>query len=120
MSGDRRITFSGPIEDSVSELAASEAAIVPVISGSGTRLKIIEAWAAALPVISTTLGAEGLPCTPEQEILIADDPAAFGDAIVELLRSPELRSRLGCAGRRLYERQLTWEAAWPVLSALGL
>jgi glycosyltransferase involved in cell wall biosynthesis len=117
---DERITFSGPVDDAVRELAAAEAAIVPVISGSGTRLKIVEAWAAGLPVVSTTLGAEGLPCTPGVDILLADDPAKFADVIVKLLRSDELRTHLGFGGRRLYERRLTWDAAWSELTALGL
>ena len=59
--GDPRIEVVGPVQDAVCELARSRVAVVPLLSGSGTRLKILEAWAAGLPVVSTTLGAEGLP-----------------------------------------------------------
>ena len=59
--GDGRIEVAGSVADAVSELARSRVAVVPLLTGSGTRLKILEAWAAGLPVVSTTLGAEGLP-----------------------------------------------------------
>ncbi|MEO8368962.1 MAG: glycosyltransferase, partial [Candidatus Solibacter sp.] len=58
--GDPRIQVVGAVEDAVCELARSRVAVVPLLTGSGTRLKILEAWAAGLPVVSTTLGAEGL------------------------------------------------------------
>ena len=59
-AGDPRIEVAGPVEDAVRELAA-RVAVVPLLAGSGTRFKILEAWAAGLPVVSTTIGAEGLP-----------------------------------------------------------
>ena len=59
--GDPRIQVVGPVEDAVMELARSRVAIVPLLTGSGTRLKVLEAWAAGLPVVSTSIGAEGLP-----------------------------------------------------------
>src|SRR5207249_5012557 len=60
-SGDSRIQVVGPVENAIRELARARAAVVPLLTGSGTRLKILEAWAAGLPVVSTTVGAEGLP-----------------------------------------------------------
>ena len=59
VAGDQRIDLIGPVEDAVAEIARSKVAVVPLLSGSGTRFKILEAWAAARPVVSTTLGAEG-------------------------------------------------------------
>ncbi|MBI3681710.1 MAG: glycosyltransferase [Acidobacteria bacterium] len=115
VSQDPRIALTGPVENAVAELASAEIAIVPVLAGSGTRVKILEAWAASLPVVSTTLGAEGLDALPGEHILLADRPADFAASISELLGAPERRSRLGSAGRILLERRYTWEAAWGCL-----
>ncbi len=114
---DPRIECTGAVEDAVAELARAKVAVVPLRAGSGTRLKIIEAWAACRPVVSTSLGAEGLPATHGQNIMIEDDAAAFAEAVSSLLESPSLRRALGEAGRRLYEREFTWQAAWTKLAA---
>ena len=60
------------MDDAVAELARCRVAVVPLLAGSGTRLKILEAWAAGLPVVSTTIGAEGLPARDGEHLLIAD------------------------------------------------
>jgi len=62
----------------------------------------------AKAVVSTTIGAEGLPLTPGQDYLSADDPAAFADAVVALLRDPVRRRAIGAAGRRLVEARYSW------------
>ena len=111
-SGDPRIQVSGPMDDAVRELARSRAAVVPVLAGSGTRFKILEAWAAGIPVVSTRVGAEGLPVRDGENILLADTGIAFAETVSRLLASPELRMRLGVAGRQLLEREFTWETAW--------
>ena len=84
-SGDSRIEVSGEVEDAVRELAKAEVAVVPLLAGSGTRLKILEAWAAGTPVVSTTIGAEGLPVRDGQHLLLADGACAVrrrgGEAI---------------------------------------
>jgi glycosyltransferase involved in cell wall biosynthesis len=111
-SGDPRIQVSGPVEDAVGELARARAAVVPVLAGSGTRFKILEAWAAGIPVVSTRAGAEGLPARDGENILLADTGPAFAEAVSRLLASPGLRERIGTAGRRSQEREFTWERAW--------
>jgi glycosyltransferase involved in cell wall biosynthesis len=82
---------------------------VPLRSGGGSRLKILEAAASAVPVISTRVGAEGLDLIPGREILIADTPADFADATLRLLREPDLRRRLGAAAREKVEARYGWE-----------
>lgn len=109
--GDPRIERTGPVKDAMRYIAGARVAVVPLLSGSGTRLKIIEAWAARTPVVSTTLGAEGLPARHEENILLADTARDFAAAVSRLLGSPDERERIGQAGRSLYERGLTWEAA---------
>lgn len=109
---DARIEVRGPVPDAIPELARAQVAVVPLLAGSGTRLKILEAWAAGLPVVSTTLGAEGLPAEHGRNLLLADSPSDFADAVSRLLASAPLREDIGCAGRRLVEDQFTWEKVW--------
>lgn len=118
VAADPRIELTGPVADAVSELARAKAAIVPVLAGSGTRVKIIEAWAAGVPVVSTTLGAEGLRARAGEHLLLADDAQGFQDAVSSLLSSPALSKRIGGAGRQLFECEFTWEAAWKCLQFL--
>jgi glycosyltransferase involved in cell wall biosynthesis len=89
--------------------------VVPLLSGSGTRFKILEAWAAGRAVVSTTLGAEGLGAVEGEHPLLADDADTFVAAIGRLLNDEELRARLGGAGRDLYLDRFTWPAAWRAL-----
>jgi glycosyltransferase involved in cell wall biosynthesis len=110
--GDPRIEVTGPVEDAVAELARCRVAVVPLLAGSGTRLKILEAWAAGLPVVSTTLGAEGLGARDGEHLLLADDPASFARAALRLLTCTQLRTKLATAGRLLLEKEFTWVAAW--------
>jgi polysaccharide biosynthesis protein PslH len=119
VAGDNRIVFTGPIDDAVATLAEAKVCVVPLLSGSGTRFKILEAWAAGRAVVSTSLGAEGLGAQHETHLLIADDAAAFGDAVVQLLNDPILRKRLGYAGREQYLDRFTWPAAWKALASEG-
>ncbi len=117
---DPRIDVTGPVPDAIPELARARLAIAPILAGSGTRLKIVEAWAAARPVVSTVLGAEGLPAIPDRNVLLADTPTEFADAVTKLLQSLDLRVALGTAGRAVYERELTWNFAWNCLDRAGL
>jgi glycosyltransferase involved in cell wall biosynthesis len=115
-SGDPQIELLGEIDDAVVELARARVAVVPLLAGSGTRLKILEAWAAGVPVVSTTLGAEGLPVRDGEHLLIADDAQSFAAAVSRLLACSDLRKQVGTAGRLLLEREFTWEQAWKMLT----
>jgi glycosyltransferase involved in cell wall biosynthesis len=110
--GDSRIEITGEVEDAVRELAKSKVAVVPLLAGSGTRLKILEAWAAGTPVVSTTIGAEGLPVRDGQHLLLADGASQLAGAVERLLACSDLRERLAAAGRLLLEKEFTWEKAW--------
>jgi len=111
-SEDTRIEVIGGVQDAVRELARAKVAVVPVLAGSGTRLKILEAWAARVPVVSTTLGAEGLPVRDGEHLLLADGAADFAEAVSRLLSNTDLRRKVGWAGRLLLEREFIWETAW--------
>jgi glycosyltransferase involved in cell wall biosynthesis len=112
ISGDKRISAVGPVSDAVAELRRAKICVVPLLSGSGTRFKILEAWAAARAVVSTSMGAEGLGACHGEHLLIADDPAAFASQINQLLSDAALRRRLGDAGRAWYLKNFTWPVAW--------
>jgi glycosyltransferase involved in cell wall biosynthesis len=115
INGDRRVDVTGPMDDAIAMLASAKIAVVPLLAGSGTRFKILEAWAACTPVISTHLGAEGLPYTAGEHLLICDDPSEFAEAVAFLLEAPEARAQLAEAGRRMYETHYTWNVAWDSL-----
>ena len=85
-AGDARIEVTGPVPDAVPEIARAKVAVVPLLAGSGTRLKILEAWAAGVAVVSTSVGAEGLDARDGEHLLLADDAASFADAVDRLLR----------------------------------
>src|SRR5262249_49175732 len=114
-AGDPHIEVVGTVLNAVSELARARMAVVPLRTGSGTRLKILEAWAAGLPVVSTTIGAEGLGARDGEHLLLADCALAFADAVTRLLTCPDLSRSLGAAGRLLVEKEFTWETAWKSL-----
>jgi len=117
---DPRIELRGPVEDAIGAIAAARVVVVPLLAGSGTRVKILEAWAAARAVVSTSLGAEGLPGRDGEHLLLADTPKAFAGAVSSLLESAQTRRRLGEAGRALYEKHFTWETAWAILERIGI
>jgi glycosyltransferase involved in cell wall biosynthesis len=86
------------------------AAIVPLRTGGGTRLKILEAMAAGVPVISTALGAEGLAVSPGEDVLIADSLESWIAALESLSDNEANWTRLATAGRRLVESRYDWQA----------
>jgi sugar transferase (PEP-CTERM/EpsH1 system associated) len=104
------ITITGRVDDIRPHVAEGSVYVVPLRIGGGTRLKIFEAMAMGRAVVSTTIGAEGLPVTSGENVLIADDPRAFADAVVRLLRDVELRRRLEAAARRLVLEHYDWSA----------
>ncbi len=106
-----RVEVVGFVHDLRSHLASAAALVVPLRLGGGTRLKIIEGMAMARPIVSTSLGAEGIDATPERDILIADDPARFAASVIRLLDDPLLGARLGRAARELAVERYSWSAA---------
>jgi glycosyltransferase involved in cell wall biosynthesis len=103
-----RVILTGTVDDVRPHLDRCEVLVVPLRSGGGTRIKIFEAMAQGVPVVSTTIGAEGLPMPDGEAILIADDPAGFARAVVELLQSPGLREQISKIARELLVRNHSW------------
>jgi sugar transferase (PEP-CTERM/EpsH1 system associated) len=102
------VQVTGRVDDIRPYLADALAVVVPLRSGGGTRLKILEAMAMARPVVSTTLGAEGLEVTHGHDILIADRPEQFVESVLALASSRNLASRIGQAGRELAVARYDW------------
>jgi glycosyltransferase involved in cell wall biosynthesis len=119
-SGDDRIRVVGPVEDAVAEIARGKVAVVPLLSGSGTRFKILEAWAAVRAVVSTPIGAAGLGGLDGEHLLIAEGAEEFAGAVLRLLKDAPLRAKLGHAGRALYVDRFTWPVAWERLRSAGI
>ena len=104
------VAVTGRVEDVRPEIAAADVYVVPLRIGGGTRLKIFEAMAMGKAVVSTSIGAEGLPVTHREDILLADDPAQFAHAVVSMIRDTDTRRRLEAAARRLVVDHYDWSA----------
>ncbi|HOU24511.1 MAG TPA: glycosyltransferase [Anaerolineae bacterium] len=102
------VIVTGTVPDVAPYYEQSHVAIVPLISGGGTRLKILEALAQGVPVVSTPVGAEGLDLTPDQDLLIANTPESFASRVVQLLNEPALRAALASHGRRTVATRYDW------------
>lgn len=98
---DPKIEFTGTVPDMRPYLSAAAVVVVPLRLGSGTRIKILEACAAGKPVVSTSLGAEGLGLAAEKEIILADDPAQFARSVVALLQDPARRDAIATSARQV-------------------
>jgi glycosyltransferase involved in cell wall biosynthesis len=110
LSLDGSVHFSGYVADVRPLVAGASVCVVPLRQGGGTRLKVLEAMALGTPVVATAKGAEGLDVTPEEHILIADDPAGFAAQVIRLLRDPALHQRLARNARWLVEGRYDWQA----------
>ena len=104
------VEVTGRVDDVRPHIAAGAVYVVPLRIGGGTRLKIFEAMSMSKAVVSTTIGAEGLPVTNGRDIEIADDPARFAEAVVRLMRDPEARRAIESAARRLVVERYDWSA----------
>ena len=102
---DDHVTFTGLLSDVRPAIAQSWLSIVPLRVGAGTRLKIIESMALGTPVVSTSIGAEGLDVVHGENILLADDPKDFAQAVLEILQNPQLRDKLSAAGLKLVKER---------------
>lgn len=106
--GRRDVRLWADVPDVREHLSRAALVIVPLRMGGGTRLKIFEALACAKAVVSTHIGAEGLPVRAGRHLLLAESAVAFADAVVELLEDGPRRARLGTAGRELVAERFSW------------
>jgi len=104
------VEVTGRVDDVRPHIARGSVYIVPLRIGGGTRLKIFEAMSMARAVVSTTIGAEGLPVTAGRDLEIADEPARFAQAVVRLMRDAVARRAIEAAARQLVVDKYDWSA----------
>jgi glycosyltransferase involved in cell wall biosynthesis len=109
--------FTGVVPKITRFLSASDVAIAPLLHGSGTRLKVLEYLSCGLPVVSTSVGIEGLDIKDGVHLLIEDDMDKFSAKVIELLRDEKLRKSLGDSGRELVVKEYDWHEIGKVLSS---
>jgi glycosyltransferase involved in cell wall biosynthesis len=105
-----RIHLTGSVDRLAPWLKSADFAVIPLVDGGGTRMKIVDYFAASLPVISTSKGIEGIPVEPGKHALVLDDWDKIVSAVIELWNDPQEASRLAAAGRAMAD-QLDWGAA---------
>jgi polysaccharide biosynthesis protein PslH len=112
------VHVTGTVDDIRPFAHDSKVYVVPLRIGSGTRLKMLEAMALGKAIVSTALGAEGLPVKHGENIVLADEPLRFAQEVVDLLRDPQRRSVLETNARELVERDYSWEQVGKVFNRI--
>ena len=112
------VEVTGFVPDTRPYIADAAVFAVPLRMGSGTRLKVLEAMAMGKAIVSTSLGVSGIACQHKRDVLIADTPQAFADAIALLLRDKARARELGGHARKLAEEQYDWKKLIPQFEAL--
>ena len=102
------VTVTGAVDDVRIYYRDSSVFVVPLRSGGGTRLKILEAMAMCVPVVSTSIGSEGLDFIVEKEIIVTNDPGQFAEKVLWLLQSPEIKSKICIAAKRKVKQIYDW------------
>ena len=105
-----RVVVTGEVPDVYEWLCRAEVGVAPLRIGAGMQNKLVQAMASELPVVATSLANEGIRATPEAHLLLRDEPRAFADAVIGLLRDRAARETLGRAARSFVESHWTWEA----------
>lgn len=111
------VEVTGTVDDIRPYLARGSVYVVPLLVGGGTRIKIFEAMAAGKSIVSTSIGAEGLPVRHGENILLADDAESMAESVIELLSDRSRRERIGTAARRLVTDGYSWQAVARTLGA---
>jgi glycosyltransferase involved in cell wall biosynthesis len=112
---DSRVEVAGFVSDLGKYLAETAVFVVPIRSGAGMRVKILDAWCWKLPIVSTTIGAEGTEANGGENLFLADDEQSFADCVVKVLRDQNVARRLSENGRSTVEEMYDWKkvySAW--------
>jgi glycosyltransferase involved in cell wall biosynthesis len=113
----RGVSVAGSVADIREHVRDAAAFVVPLLAGGGTRLRVLEAMAMRVPIVSTRVGVEGIECTHGQHVLVADAAEDFAHQLIALLDRGELRESLAMEGRQLVERRYSWQAIGDGLDA---
>jgi glycosyltransferase involved in cell wall biosynthesis len=118
LSEDTSIIITGTVDDVVPYLRKAKVFICPVRLGGGFRGKILEAMAVGRPVVSTSLGAEGIPASNGENIILADNPDDFARGILDLMRNQSLYQKVQRNARRLMEEKYAWDKGTALLESV--
>lgn len=113
----KSVFVHGDVPDIGSFFRRATSVVVPIRFGGGTRIKILEAMGYRIPVISSTVGAEGIEARSGEHLILADDPGAFAEACVRVCREESLRARLATAGYHLVNSQYQWSSIRSVVKS---
>lgn len=105
------IIITGFVSDLDPYFAQSALMVIPVRAGGGMRVRILEAFARAMPVVTTTVGLEGIDAEPDVDVLVADSPQDFARSVVRLFHDKKLQRQLSLNGRRLVQEKYDWQIA---------
>ncbi len=106
---NEHVHFTGYVEDIREWFHKASVFVVPLRVGGGTRFKVVEAMAVGKPVVSTRLGAEGIPVEHGEQLILADDPNSFAAEVVDLLHDPARAHDMARAGRAFVEKHFAWD-----------
>lgn len=106
------VEITGYVPDLTPYLAETAVFVVPLHAGGGMRVKILDAWSWGLPVVSTTIGAEGMDVRHQDNILIADTATTFARAVLSLLNDTELARQIGQSGRQTIMQSYNWQTVY--------
>jgi glycosyltransferase involved in cell wall biosynthesis len=109
---NRNIIVTGYVKEIEPYIRKSAVLVCSILWGSGVRIKIFDAWARGIPVVSTTIGAEGIEFVPDEHLLIADNPEEFSEKVVRIIKDKELSRRLVVNGRRWVEEKYDWKVVY--------
>lgn len=118
--GDSSIILTGYVDDPLPYIQQAAVFVAPILSGGGTKLKVLEAMAVGKAIVSTSIGVEGIDGNDQEHFMVADDPSVFADRAVSLLRDPVLRESIGANARRRAMEQYDWETIQEAISKLYL
>lgn len=104
------VDFCGEVPNAIDFIAQHDAMVVPLLSGSGQRVKILESLAIRIPVVATTIGAEGIAVEDKSSIILADDPDLFARQVCELLSNERLRDKIAAAGFSLIQERYSTQS----------
>ncbi len=115
---DTSVTVTGYVDDPLPYFQDASLMVVPLLAGGGMRVKILNALSQGIPMVTTTVGCEGIAVTHGKDILIADEPGAFAESVVRLLNDAELNAHITQNGRRTVEQHYDYRQACRPLDAL--
>jgi glycosyltransferase involved in cell wall biosynthesis len=116
--GDPSVILTGYVDDPLPYIQRAAVFVAPILSGGGTKLKVLEAMAVGKAVVSTSIGIEGIEGKDQEHFLVADSPENFSSMVVSLLNDPTFRERLGANARKRAMEKYDWEAICEAISRI--